>query len=224
MSLSVTAAAIRSAALPSASPGKLRLRFFPSRGTTNGVRAQNAGRLITGATVTVPESSAGRSSASSWRAAAIDAYSVPCTPAITVRCGPSPASPTTLTYGIPSSPCSPRSTRTSLVSIICVSRCCHSVLYRRIRDELYRALQQRWSAGLRIALVTPDNREGGSLQGSRRSHPAQGRISGGRRRGREGAAGSAGPRGGDDLVRASRGQRERCDQPARRQPVRPVRL
>jgi len=95
--LRATAAAIRSAALPSASPGKLRLRFFPSSGTTNGVRAQNAGRLITGATVTVPESSAGRSSASSARAAAIDAYSVPCTPAITVRCGPSPASPTTLT-------------------------------------------------------------------------------------------------------------------------------
>ena len=46
MSLSVTAAAIRSAALPLASPGKLRLRFFPSSGTTNGVRAQNAGRLI----------------------------------------------------------------------------------------------------------------------------------------------------------------------------------
>ena len=113
MNCSVTAAAMRSAAVPAASPGNERLRFLPSKGTTKGDRAQKAGRLTTGTTVIWPESSAARSSSAHSRAAAIEVYSVPCTPAITVSRGPRPAVPTTSTYGIASGPSPPSSTTSS---------------------------------------------------------------------------------------------------------------
>jgi hypothetical protein len=70
---------------------------LPSIGTTNGERAQKAAGLTNGATVIVPCKVAASSDRANSRAAAIEVYSVPWTPAMTVRCGPG-RSPLTVTY------------------------------------------------------------------------------------------------------------------------------
>src|ERR1700748_3671849 len=88
----------RSARVPAGSPGKHRLRFLPSSGTTNGVRARKAGRFSTGTATTRPRSSRSSRPRAQRRTAAIDAYSQPCTPASTTRRGPS-AAPATSTTG-----------------------------------------------------------------------------------------------------------------------------
>src|SRR5215831_11744415 len=93
------ACASRSARLPAGSPGKHRLRFLPSSGTTNGVRARNAGTFRTGTAHTLPRSSRSARARVHWRTAAIGAYSHPCTPARTVSRGPSPA-PVSSTTGM----------------------------------------------------------------------------------------------------------------------------
>ena len=86
----------RSARVPAGSPGKHRLRFLPSSGTTNGVRARKAGRFSTGTATTRPRSSRSSRLRAQRRTAAIDAYSQPCTPASTIRRGPSPAPVTSI--------------------------------------------------------------------------------------------------------------------------------
>ena len=85
------ACASRSASVPSGLPGKHRFRFLPSSGTTNGARARNPVMFSTGTARTRPRSRAGSSAAAHRRTPAMDAYSQPCTPEITVSCGPSAA-------------------------------------------------------------------------------------------------------------------------------------
>ena len=83
--------------VPAGSPGKHRLRFLPSSGTRNGVRARNAGRFSTGTATTRPRRSRSSRLRAHWRTPAIDAYSQPCTPASTVRRGPSAAPVSSMT-------------------------------------------------------------------------------------------------------------------------------
>jgi hypothetical protein len=99
MTLVSTASAIRSVRVPSGAPGKLRLRFLPSSGTTNGLRAQNAGRFTTGTARTVPRKDRFSRPETQRRRPAMDAYSQPCMPAITVSSGPG-VSPTASITGV----------------------------------------------------------------------------------------------------------------------------
>ena len=75
--------------VPSYEPGKLRFRFLPSSGTTNGDRRRNDCMLTTGTAVIEPASSLVSSSFMNRVTAAIDEYSQPWTPPINATCGPS---------------------------------------------------------------------------------------------------------------------------------------
>ena len=91
ISSSKTWCASTSLNVPSAEPGKQRLRFLPSSGTTNAVRARKDVMLTIGTAVIRPESALVSSSFMKRTTAAIDEYSPPWMPAIRQRCGPSAA-------------------------------------------------------------------------------------------------------------------------------------
>ncbi len=75
--------------MPSYEPGKLRFRFLPSTGTTNGDRCRKDSMLTTGTAVIDPLRSAVSRSLMNRFTAAIDEYSQPWTPPINATCGPS---------------------------------------------------------------------------------------------------------------------------------------
>ena len=103
--------------VPSSEPGKQRLRFLPSSGTTNAVRARNEVMLTIGTAVIRPESALVSSSFMKRTTAAIDEYSPPWMPAIRHRCGPS-AAPRASKHGSSSSASSSASKRIVRRSII----------------------------------------------------------------------------------------------------------
>ena len=89
----------RSVCVPSARPGYMRFMFLPSTGLRCGTIFVNDGTFSSGTTISVPASCAASTAAGSCSSAMIDAYSVPCAPAMSASTGPGRA-PFTTTTGI----------------------------------------------------------------------------------------------------------------------------